>query len=205
MKLPIKIGATAAGVGLAITAMTGAFGGWTSSDATEQAVQAGVVDMSLASSTMTTAFGTTSAPLAPGDTGYRVVTLTNSADNAIDLANVKVYVAMGEITDTVSPAAVKADLEADISIKVESCSVAWSSGACSGTTTTIQDTAALSTYDGSGNAQTLFSSIAKNASKYLKFSYSVANNASITSAAQGASTTVTWTFTADPRSAVTTA
>lgn len=214
-----KSGATVLALGLATAAGVGAFGGWTDSETASTSNQFGVVDLGTGTSTLSNSFGTSSAPLAPGDTGFRLIALTNTASNALDLTNVKVWVSIGSVVDSVTRsgevAATANDLAGDIKLAVAQCSVAWTSsdGSCSGTTTLPAAFASgatpspiyLSTMDTSGEGKLLLSTLAKASTAYLKFSLTVDGTSDIAAVTEGASATYTWTFTSDPRAAVTNA
>ena len=114
----------ASGVFAALTATT--------SNGVGQSVSSGTLQLTLGSAS---GGGLTSAisNMAPGDSEIRYVDLTNGG--TIDGSLLKLQVeATGDsalITDGVAPATTKA-----LTVTVKSCTVAWSGGVCSGTTTT---------------------------------------------------------------------
>lgn len=203
-----KSGATVLALGLATAAGVGAFGGWTDSDTAAQANQFGVVNLGVTqgggTASLTTSFGTSSAPLAPGDIGYRYITLTNADSNAVTLSNVQASVAVGSVTDSVGTVATASDIGNDITVDITQCSVAWteSTNVCGGTTTAKVSSTKVKDMS-SAAKQTLATSIAKNATVPLQIKMTVASISTISDALQGASATFTWTFTSEPRSAVT--
>lgn len=98
-----------------------------------------------------------------------------------------------------------------LSVAITQCSVAWSSGSCPGSTTTILASTLLSTFS---SAQSLSNVPALAASTgqvaHLQFSLTLAGTETSTNgtlpspSVQGLSTTITWTFTEQQRAGSTT-
>lgn len=90
-RLVTKTGLTLIAIGACVGVQLGAWAGWSTSDADQQSTEVGVLDMDLASagSTLTQAFGTEGDPLAPGDSGCRVVKVVN--DGTVDFADFRLW------------------------------------------------------------------------------------------------------------------
>src|SRR5689334_6298427 len=122
----VKVLASAALVGgAASVAGLGTFGSFTSTTSASQDVATGKVVLS-----STSTFGTPVTNMVPGDTIARTVTLTRSTDTEA-FGSVKIT------TAGTSSNLLTSDATNGLQMKVEECSVAWSNGSCSGTTTTV--------------------------------------------------------------------
>jgi hypothetical protein len=134
----------AATVGGAVLVTTG-FGVWASLNATAsgaaETVTSGTLKLALAANG--TGFNQAISNVAPGDTVNRYVDLTNSG--SLDAQALTVQVAAtgssALITDGVAPATTKA-----LRVSIASCSGTWAptTGACSGTTTSVLSATPLS-------------------------------------------------------------
>lgn len=198
----IKIGASLGVLGLTATLLVGALGGWTSSDSSNQSVQVGVVNLGLGTGSFTSALGTSESPAAPGDSASRYITLTNSTDNALPLKDIVAYVTIGSIVDNYPTTATASDFASDVYVVIDRCSVAWVSGACSGSTTSVLASSYLSDLDTSPEAVQLLATLSVDSIAYLKFVVTLDDQASISEPVEGASALFTWTFNASPRDAI---
>ena len=189
-KTAAKVGVSVGAVGLAVTAMTGAFGAWTDTETAAQTVTAGVVDFAAGTeNTLTTEFG----PFAPGDSGSRNITLVNGNNsNTLDMGNITLGASVGTVSG--GGATASTTLPADVTVTLQSC-------------TTAERTSCTNVASATGNLtnwetpKTMAASLAKNNTQYYKLNYAVA--AEPNDDTEGASATVTWTISGTPRAAIT--
>jgi hypothetical protein len=222
-RLAAKIGLTVGAVGLGVAGLTGAFGGWTSTITQAQDVVAGTVDLAMPNQTLTTAFGSAESPLAPGDSGARFFTLTNTSSQALDLGNVRFSapIVVNTDVDLLAPFTTQAtatQVGEDVTVHIQGCANAWTGSGVGSTCASPWDVFGTSASYGSlntvatdGTAQAIKTtsagaagSMATGTTAYYKVSYKVRTTENINGATAGANATVTWTFKADPRAAVTT-
>lgn len=186
-----KIAATIGALGLAVAALTGAFGAWTATETETQPVTAGVVDFANGTSLdVIQEFG----PFAPGDSGVRTITVANgNEDTTLDIANVRLRVGVGTVSGAGSDRATTF-LE-DIAVTVEQC-------------TTEQRTSCTAVPGASGTLafwdtpRTLSADLPRNEMRYYKLTYLVSEQPAADTA--GAAASLTWTLTGDPRAPITT-
>jgi hypothetical protein len=219
-RLAAKLALTVGAVGLGVAGLTGAFGGWTSTITQDQDVIAGTVDLAMPSQTLTTSFGTVESPLAPGDSGARFFTLTNTSSQALDLTNVRFYapITVNSDVDLLAPftsQATPTQVGQDVTVHIQGCASAWSGSGVAATCASPWDVFGTSGTYGSLNdvaddensedikttSAGAAGAMATGTTAYYKVSYAVRDAEDINGATAGANATVTWTFKADPRAA----
>lgn len=198
-----RMAASIVAVAFALGAMSGAFGGWTSSDTANQGVQAGVVNLGLGAGQLSTGFGSTDSPFGPGDSGVRTFSLANTADSALALANLTIQATPTVSADSASPVATAEEVAASFTILIEQCSIAWSGGSCAGSKTTVVSSRAMSALTAAPVALNIGgdATLAKGATAYLQLTMTVV--ASPPDAVQGVAGSISWSFTGGPRTAQT--
>ena len=187
---------TGAGVYAALTAE--AF------NTTAESVSSGTLKLTMAASTGAASLSTTVSNLAPGDIDNRFVTLTNSGSLVGKNLGLAVTDATGSVLSTGSAGT-------GLAVSVSACSVAYvaSTGVCAGTETAYLAKTAISSL-GTRNVFAGPINPAAGAAYNLKVSLhldgteTVSNGTLPTGTMQGLSGSLTYTFSEDQRTAVTT-
>jgi hypothetical protein len=201
----------AAGLGAAVLLATG-YGVFaslqaTAANTTAEAVNTGTLLLNLSNNGV--GFSQAVSNLAPADVVNRYVTLTNSGSLAAKDLGVKVT-ATG---DAVLVAGTTANPAGGLRVSIDSCTVAWTptTGACSGTTSSVLTQSALSTLTGSTPTTLTAPERAAGATSNLKISLVLpdqtetsANGVLPTDTIQNKTTQLTWTFNQTQRTATTT-
>lgn len=195
--------------GFGVLSMTGAgvYAGLQASATGTSAVTSGTLLMTLTADGSSTGLPETISNMAPGDV-YNVYVNLNNTGTLASAAGMT-------LSESASPAnaLTNGSISGEgLAVAITQCSVAWSSsGSCSGTTTTILPSTSLSAFS---SAQSLsnVSSLAASTGQlaHLQFSLTLSgtetsvNGTEPSQTIQGLSTTVTWTFTEQQRTATTT-
>lgn len=228
MRIPMKqVGLTAVAAGFAATAAVGAWGSWNTTDNDEQSTEVGVLDLDLGvsgSTAFSSALGTESNPLVPGDSGCRVIHVVN--DGTIDFEDFSMWVddsALvddGATTETGDAGADNPDTDTDgradlkdyLSIRVDSKATTITGATCAdkltaAATAEVAETD-LADIDSSGENDNIgdgtFAAPNTRGSiteKYLLVSYAVASDAP--ASVEGIHGDITFNFDADQRTATT--
>lgn len=193
------------GGALALT-FGGAFATLTANATGTQSVSSGTLQLTLSNDTGSQGFSGAVPPMAPGDV-YNIYVDLNNTGTLSSAAGMTLGWAATPANALTNGSITGAGLK----LTITQCSVAWSSGSCSGTTTSILASTALSA---ASPANLNTAALAAGASlKYLQFSLTLvqgsenetSNNGTLPSPTiQGLSTSITWTFTETQRAAVTT-
>lgn len=199
----------AAAFALLMLMLTGAgvFAGLNASATSTSAVTSGTLLMTLAKDGSSNGLPETISTMAPGDV-YNVY---------VDLDNTGTLASVAGMTLGASASPVNALTNGSVSgeglsVAITQCSVAWSAaGACSGSTATILASTALSAFSSPVSLSNVPALAASSGSlAHLQFSVSLAgtetsvNGTLPAQTIQGLSTTITWTFTEQQRTATTT-
>lgn len=163
------------------------------SNGTAQAIASGTLSLTQAAGAGSSGFTSTVTSMAPGDSLNYYVNYTNGTMGAQNL-----YLSITDDGNTL----LTRDATKGLKVTVSQCSVAWSGGSCSGTTTSMLSAVAISTLNtsGSGSEATIWTgSTAANSVKYLKFTLllpdqteTVTNGVLPVGTIQGLSTGITW-------------
>jgi hypothetical protein len=144
--------------------------------------------------------------MAPGDV-YNVYVNLNNTGTLASAAGMTLGASSSPVTALTNGSIAGEGL----SISITQCSVVWLTGACSGTTTTILPSTALSSFSSPQSLSNVPSLAATNGQlAHLQFSLTLAGTETSTngtlpaSTIQGLSTTITWTFTEQQRTATST-
>ena len=198
----------AASFGVGALAITGAgiYAGLTADafNTSAEAVSSGTLKLTMAASTGAASISTAVSNLAPGDIDNRFVTLTNSGSLVGKNLGLSVADGTGSVLSTGSAGT-------GLAVSVSNCSVAYvaTTGVCAGTETTYLAKTALSALTtrnvftgpinpAAGTAYNLKVSL------YLDGTETVSNGTLPAGTMQGLSGTLTYTFSEDQRTAVTT-
>lgn len=207
---PRLVAATAFGaVGLSVTAM-GVYAGLQAEATKDQTVTAGKLDLQLSAATPSAGFSTAITGLAPGDTVYRYVDLTDAS--TIDVQNLTL-----KVSDGASGQPLTTGTTTGLKAGVAECSTAWTvdtsangglgTGSCGGTTSTPLAPGWVS---GLSSAATLGGTQAKGGTRHFQVAVTLVatetttNGTPPTGTVQNKSANLTWTFTEDQRTASTT-
>jgi len=164
---------------------------------TPQAIATGTLSLTQANGAGSTGFGSTFTTMAPGDSLTYYVNYTNGSLPAQNL-----YLSINETSNNL----LTRDATKGLTVAVSRCSVAWTfaTGVCSGTTTSMLATTAVSTLNttsGAGGAEaTIFTgTTAASDVKFLKFVVALPNQTETTvngvapgGTIQGLSNSITW-------------
>lgn len=139
--------------------------------------------------------------MAPGDVVNRYVDLTNGGTLDADTTTVRIVATSNALTT---------DATKGLKVTISACSVAWVTGSCSGTTTSVLAQTAVSAIVAADQNLSLPSKLA-GAINRLKVSLLLPDNTEVTTngalpsgTIQGLTATLAWTFTEQQRTATTT-
>jgi hypothetical protein len=164
------------------------------SNGTAQAIASGTLSLTQAAGASSSGFSSTLTAMAPGDSLNYYVNYTNGTMGAQNL-----YLSITDDGNTL----LTRDATKGLKVTVAQCTVAWTSGACTGgTATTLVGPVAISTINtsGSGSEATIWTgNTAASSVKYLKFTLllpdqteTVTNGVLPGGTIQGLSTGITW-------------
>ncbi len=201
-----KLLASSAVVGgaLALT-FGGAFATLTANATGATSVTSGTLLLTLAKDGSSAGLPETISAMAPGD-AYNVYVNLNNTGTLASAAGMT----LGWSANPANALTNGSIANEGLAVAITQCSVAWSAGSCSGTTTTILGTTPLSASNpvSLSNVPSLAASSGQLA--HLQFQLTLAGNETSTNGTlpsptiQGLSTTITWTFTETQRAGTTT-
>ena len=190
----------AGSVGLSVSASSASSGlDAIANNASATSITTGTLSLTQAAGSTGTGFTQTLTGLVPGDTRNFYVDVTNGTLLAQTLTLGVADSAANNLGRNATPAN-------GLQITVARCSVAWASGACSGTTTTLLTTRAITTINtaGTGSVATLFAGAINNGDVFrMKFTLLLPDQtetttngviASPSTSIQNATAAFTWTF-----------
>jgi hypothetical protein len=190
----------AGSVGLSVSASSASSGlDAIANNASPTSITTGTLSLTQAAGASSTGFTQTLTGLVPGDTRNFYVTVTNGTLLAQTLTLGVADSASNTLSRNATPSK-------GLQVTVSRCTVAWASGACSGTTTTLLASSAITTINtaGTGSVATLFAgSIGNGDIFYLKFILLLPDQAETTTngviaspstSIQNATSALTWTF-----------
>jgi hypothetical protein len=203
--LPILATAFAASV-LGLTG-AGVYAGLSATATGTSSVSSGTLLMTLTHDGTSAGLPETVSSMAPGDVYNVYVNLNNTGTLAS--ATGMTLGAVAAPANALTNGSISGE---GLSVSINQCSVAWTTGACSGgTSTTILASTPLSTFSSAQSLSNIPSLAASTGQvAHLQFSLTLAgsetstNGTLPTSTVQGLGTTITWTFTEQQRTATTT-
>lgn len=191
---------TAGSIGMSVAASSASSGlDAIANNASATSITTGTLSLTQAPGPTGTGFTQTLTGLVPGDTRNFYVDVTNGSLLAQTLTLGVADSAANNLGRNATPAN-------GLQVTVTRCSVAWAGGACSGTTTVLLTTRAITTINtaGSGSVATLFAGAIANADVFrLKFTLLLPDQtetttngviASPSTSIQNATAAFTWTF-----------
>ncbi len=200
--------ALAAGFAVSVLLLTGAgvYAALTATATGTSAVTSGTLLMTLTADGTSGGLPETISNMAPGDV-YNVYVNVNNTGTLASAAGMT----LGAAANPVTPLTNGSIAGEGLTVTVTQCSVVWTAGTCSGTTTSILPGTLLSTF-ASPQALSNVPSLAATTGQlaHLQFSLSMAGTETSTNGVlpaptiQGLSTTITWTFTEQQRAGQTT-